>query len=43
VCQNLSLLWDGLGWKPLSNELDYGAVDARIKKELFPEATWFKS
>jgi AcrR family transcriptional regulator len=43
VCQNLSLLWDGLKWKPLSTELDYHAVDRRIKKEIFPDATWFKS
>ena len=42
VCQNLSVLWDGLGWKPLSGEYDYAAVDRRIKKEVFPEATWFK-
>lgn len=42
LCQNVSLLLDGLGWKPLSNEWDYDAVDRRIKKEIFPEATWFK-
>jgi hypothetical protein len=42
VCQNLAVLWDGLGWKPLSIEHDYVAVDRRIKKEIFPEATWFK-
>jgi AcrR family transcriptional regulator len=42
VCQNLAVLWDGLGWKPLSIEHDYAAVDRRIKKEIFPEATWFK-
>jgi AcrR family transcriptional regulator len=42
VCQNLSLLWDGLGWKPLSTEWDYAAVDVRIQKEIFPDATWFK-
>ncbi len=43
VCRNLSVLWDVLGWKPLSTELDYVAVDRRIKEEVFPEATWFKS
>lgn len=42
LCQNVSLLLDGLGWKPLANEWDYDAVDRRIKKEIFPEATWFK-
>jgi len=43
VCQNLSVLLDGYGWKPLSGNLDYAAVDRRIKKEIFPEATWFKN
>jgi len=28
----------GLGWKPLTAECDYDAVDRRIKKEIFPEA-----
>jgi AcrR family transcriptional regulator len=42
LCQNVNLLLDGLGWKPLSTEFDYDAVDRRIKKEIFPEATWFK-
>jgi AcrR family transcriptional regulator len=42
LCQNVSVLLDGLSWKPLSNEWDYDAVDRRIKKEVFPEATWFK-
>jgi AcrR family transcriptional regulator len=41
LCQNVSILMDGLGWKPLSSEWDYDAVDRRIKKETFPEATWF--
>ena len=43
VCQNLSVLWDGLGWKPLSSEHDYDAVDRRIKNDVFPEASWFKN
>jgi len=43
VCQNLSVVCDGLGWKPLSSECDYNAVDRRIKKEIFPEASWFKN
>ncbi len=42
LCQNVDLMLDGLGWKPLSGEWDYAAVDRRIKKEIFPEATWFK-
>jgi AcrR family transcriptional regulator len=42
VCQNLSVLWDGLGWKPLAGEHDYAAVDRRIKRDIFPEATWFR-
>jgi len=43
LCQNVDLLLDGLNWKPLSSDVDYAAVDQRIKKELFPEATWLKS
>ena len=42
LCQNVSVLLDGFGWKPLTDEWDYDAVDRRIKKEIFPEATWFK-
>jgi len=42
LCQNVSLLLDGLNWKPLSSEWDYDEVDRRIKREVFPEATWFK-
>ena len=42
VCQNINLVLDGLGWKPLSSEWDYQAVAARIKREVFPEASWFK-
>lgn len=42
LCQNVSLLLDGLGWKPLTDDWDYAAVDRRIKKQLFPEANWFK-
>jgi len=40
LCQNVNLLLDGLGWKPLSSEHDYDAVDRRIKAQLFPDATW---
>jgi len=39
----VDVLLDGLGWKPLSNEADSKAVDRRIKKEIFPDATWFKN
>ena len=43
LCQNVSLILDGLNWKPLSGEWDWDAVDRRIKKELFPDATWYKN
>jgi AcrR family transcriptional regulator len=43
LCTNVDVLLDGLDWKPLSREWDYDAVDRRIKKEVFPEATWLKS
>ena len=42
LCQNVSVLLDGLNWKPLLSEWDYDAVYRRIKDEVFPEATWFK-
>jgi AcrR family transcriptional regulator len=42
LCTNVDVLLDGLGWKPLSAEYDPDAVDRRIKKEVFPEATWLK-
>lgn len=43
LCQNVDLVLDGLDWKPLSGQWDYAAVDGRIKKEIFPDATWFKN
>jgi len=43
LCRNVDVLLDGLNWKPLSGEWDWDAVDRRIKKEIFPEATWFKN
>ena len=43
LCTNVDILLDGLAWKPLSGEWDYDATDRRIKKEVFPEATWFKT
>jgi AcrR family transcriptional regulator len=42
LCRNVDVLLDGLNWKPLSSEWDWDAVDRRIKKDIFPEATWFK-
>jgi AcrR family transcriptional regulator len=42
ICQNVSVLLDGLNWKPLLSEWDYDAVYRRIRDEVFPEATWFK-
>ena len=42
LCENVNILLDGLSWKPLSSEVDYKAMDRRIKNEIFPEATWFK-
>lgn len=43
VCQNVDILLDGLNWKPHSMEMNADAVDRRIYREVFPEATWFKS
>lgn len=43
LCDNVNVLLDGLSWKPLSSEVDHDTVARRIKKEIFPEATWFKS
>src|SRR5215831_14486535 len=37
LCQIVDVFLDGLGWKPLSCDLDNGALDRRIKKEIFPE------
>lgn len=33
---------DGWGWKPHTREIDFGPIDRRIRKEIFPEATWMK-
>lgn len=43
LCDNVNVLLDGLAWKPLSSEIDRNIVDGRIKKEIFPEASWFKN
>jgi AcrR family transcriptional regulator len=42
LCQTVDVLLNGLGWKPISSEWDYATVDRRIRKEVFPEATWLK-
>jgi AcrR family transcriptional regulator len=42
MCQNVDIVLDGLGWKPHSRDVDADAVDRRIQREIFPEATWFK-
>lgn len=42
VRRNQDLMCDGLGWKPLLRDWDYGATDRRIQTEVFPEATWLK-
>jgi len=43
MCQNVDMILDGLGWKPSSKDIDSKAVDGRIRREIFPEATWFKN
>lgn len=43
LCQNVNVVLDGLSWKPLTHEWDYDAIDRRIKKEIFPEAIWYKN
>lgn len=43
MCQNVDIVLDGLGWKPHSTEIDADAVDRRIQREIFPEATWLQS
>jgi AcrR family transcriptional regulator len=40
---NQVVILDGWGWKPLEAEFDYRQTDLRIRKELFPEATWLGS
>lgn len=41
MCQNVDVVLDGLGWKPHSRDMDADAVDRRVQREIFPEATWF--
>jgi hypothetical protein len=40
VRQNQDLMCDGLGWRPLLADWDYSATDARLRREIFPTATW---
>jgi AcrR family transcriptional regulator len=40
VRQNQDAMLDGFGWKPLRADYDYAATDQRIRREIFPEATW---
>ena len=35
--RNYHALLDGYGWKPLSSDWDYVAVQERVRKEVFPE------
>jgi AcrR family transcriptional regulator len=42
LLRHLTCMIDGWGWKPLSAELDYKALERRIRKEVFPEASWLK-
>ncbi len=37
VRQNIQCMLDGYDWRPLSSELDYEAVAARIHREVFPD------
>lgn len=43
VRRNQDLICDGWGWKPLLKEMDATTVDKRIRKEVFPEASWCKT
>ncbi|MBN2310333.1 MAG: TetR/AcrR family transcriptional regulator [Candidatus Hydrogenedentes bacterium] len=36
VTRNCHLLADGYGWKPLSSECDYEAVEERVRQSIFP-------
>jgi hypothetical protein len=42
LCQNVHVFLDGLNWKPLFSEWDYDTTERRIKKEIFPEASWYE-
>lgn len=43
VRRNQDLICDGWHWTPLLRDFDYAATDARIRSEIFPEATWFQA
>jgi AcrR family transcriptional regulator len=43
VRRHQDVILDGWGWKPLLKDFDFAATDRRIKKEVFPEASWFKA
>ena len=36
-------MMDGWGWKPISNGNRHVGLDRRIRRELFPNATWLKT
>ncbi len=42
VRRNGDLMCDGLGWKPMSYEMDSHETDERIVREVFPSATWLQ-
>lgn len=42
VRRNGDLMCDGLGWKPMSYEMDSHETDQRIVREVFPSATWLQ-
>ncbi|MFZ4593107.1 MAG: TetR/AcrR family transcriptional regulator [Verrucomicrobiaceae bacterium] len=42
VRRNGDLMCDGLGWKPMSYEMDSHETDKRIVREVFPSATWLQ-
>jgi AcrR family transcriptional regulator len=41
VRQNQDLLLDGMRWSHLLADYDYHTTDLRIRREIFPDATWF--
>jgi AcrR family transcriptional regulator len=43
MCPNVDIVMDGLGWKPHSKDMDSDAVYRRIRREIFPEASWFRT
>lgn len=43
LCMHQDRMLDGWAWKPISAGNRHTALDRRILKEIFPEATWYKS